>query len=228
MTGLVAEKILNFYNQLLKEKIQLPEGVGLLNPFHYEEVKEIVRNFYTKYYSDTNNRILLLGINPGRFGAGITGIPFTDPVALEVFCGIKNSFPKKRETSSVFIYDMIEQCGGVVNFYSKFFVGAVSPLGFIYQNKNVNYYEQGIYPYVEDFIVKYLKIQLEISGIDRVVFSLGQGKNLKFLTAINKKYKFFKQIIALPHPRYIMQYRYKSRKEMISVYCNTLLKEFKN
>lgn len=39
----------------------------------------------------------ILGINPGRFGAGTTGIAFIDPIRLENECGINNSFPKKVE-----------------------------------------------------------------------------------------------------------------------------------
>ena len=49
-------------------------------------------------------RHLLLGINPGRFGGGVTGIPFTDPIRLQNVCGIENNFEKKQELSSVFIY----------------------------------------------------------------------------------------------------------------------------
>ena len=90
-------------------------------------------SFYTKYYSDNNKRILLLGINPGRFGGGVTGIPFTDPVRLEKVCGIKNDFQKKQELSSVFIYEMIEAYGGAEKFYKQFYISAVSPLGFVKQ-----------------------------------------------------------------------------------------------
>jgi len=41
-------------------------------------VRKLIREFYTKFYSDCKPRQLVLGINPGRFGAGATGIPFTD------------------------------------------------------------------------------------------------------------------------------------------------------
>ncbi len=42
------------------------------------------------------HRYLILGINPGRFGGGITGIPFTDPIRLQNICGIENDFQKNK------------------------------------------------------------------------------------------------------------------------------------
>ena len=43
---------------------------------------------------------LILAINPGRLGAGVTNIAFTDPVHLERDCGIANDFPKREELSA--------------------------------------------------------------------------------------------------------------------------------
>jgi len=49
-----------------------------MNPFRENPEALIVSGkFYKKYYNDNNPRFLILGINPGRFGAGVTGIPFT-------------------------------------------------------------------------------------------------------------------------------------------------------
>ena len=83
----------------------------------------------------------MLGINPGRFGAGVTGITFTDPVRLEKECGIPNNFDKRQELSSVFIYDFIAAWGGAEAFYSRFFLSAVFPLGFTREGRNLNYYD---------------------------------------------------------------------------------------
>ena len=64
--------------------------------------------FYQKYYTDSQPRNFMFGINPGRFGAGITGVPFTDPVRLETECGIQNDFPKKQELSAQFVWMFIQ------------------------------------------------------------------------------------------------------------------------
>ena len=62
----------------------------------------------------------ILGINPGRFGAGITGIPFTDPKRLAEFCDIHiEACPNAHEPSSLFVYEVIEAWGGLREFYDK-------------------------------------------------------------------------------------------------------------
>ena len=164
-----------------------------------------------------------MGINPGRFGAGITGITFTDPVRLEDICGIRNPFHKKQELSSVFIYDLIEAFGGVQAFYSSWFLSAVSPLGFKRDGKNLNYYDEKVLqetltPFILDKINQHISMGF---STDEVI-CLGEGKNYKFLVELNNDHKLFKEIIPLPHPRWIMQYRYHSRSEFISKYLKVL------
>src|SRR5262245_45774246 len=99
-----------------------------MNPYQDNKTMKLVTAFYNQFYSDSNPRTLMLGINPGRFGAGVTGISFTDPIRLERECGIPNDLAKKPELSSDFIYRMINACGGVNKFYGRYLVTAVSPL----------------------------------------------------------------------------------------------------
>ena len=47
-------------------------------------------------------------------------------------------------------------------------------------------------------------------------------KNFKYLSALNNKHHFFKTIVPLSHPRFIMQYRRKQKKEFIDLYINSL------
>ena len=124
-----ADHILHF-NRTLQLNIPLPEGVEVMNPFSDKETLEISEKFYRKFYPDANERHIIMGINPGRFGGGITGIPFTDPVKLENYCGIHNQMKKTTEPSAGFIYDMIDAYGGAEKFYNNYFIYAVSPLGF--------------------------------------------------------------------------------------------------
>src|SRR6185437_1462104 len=92
---------------------KLPKGISIMNPFKDEVANSIATKFYKKFYNDTNRRYLILGINPGRFGGGITGVPFTDPKRLIEKCGIDYKCELKHEPSSVFIYEMIDAFGGV-------------------------------------------------------------------------------------------------------------------
>ena len=192
----------------------------------------VIKSFYSKYYSDNQSRNIILGINPGRFGAGVTGIPFTDTVRLKEKCGIIISGIRTYETSSVFIYDMIDKYGGSEKFYSDFYISSVSPLGFTKKESNgrelnFNYYDsKQLTDAIINFAVDTLKKQIGF-GIRRdICFCLGTGKNYKFLLKLNSKHNFFRQIIALEHPRFIMQYRQKQKEHFIDRYIEkfTILK----
>lgn len=179
--------------------------------------------FYQKYYSDSNERIALFGINPGRFGGGITGVPFTDPLQLERVCGIANPFKKKEELSSRFIYEMIESYGGPEIFYSKFFISAISPLGFVRNGKNLNYYDiENWKKLFGGYAVQKINEQLAFPLNKSIALSIGRGKNLQYLQSINKEHQLFGEIKTAPHPRWVMQYRLKRKQEFIQQYMETL------
>ncbi|MBV6655114.1 MAG: DUF4918 family protein, partial [Mameliella sp.] len=82
----IAQRILQF-NHSLKPDWELPGHVELLYPFDGKDTWDAMEQFYGKYYSDDRPRVAIFGINPGRFGAGVTGVPFTDPIRLEEVCG---------------------------------------------------------------------------------------------------------------------------------------------
>lgn len=217
-----------FFLKNLELNIDLPGEVEIMNPFKDKGTYNICKKFYNKYYNDNNPRRLILGINPGRFGGGITGIPFTDPLRLLSDCGIENNFQKKQELSSVFVYDMIASFGGAESFYNKFYISSVSPLGFTKHNKNLNYYDdKNLEQSLKPFIVENIKLQLKF-GISRdIVFCLGEGKNFKYLSKLNNEMNFFDKVIPLPHPRFIMQYRLK-RKDKYIEHCLLQLRRTAN
>lgn len=179
--------------------------------------------FYQKYYADNNVRSLILGINPGRYGGGVTGIPFTDPLKLEKQCDISNTLVKKPELSADFIYTMIEAYGGAKKFYSQFYISTVSPLGFMMNGKNLNYYDiKELQDSLKNFIVQCLKQQLEFGIRTERCYCLGEGENFKYLKRLNDELKIFDEIVPLPHPRFIMQYRRKQIQYFVDVYIEKL------
>lgn len=219
-----AEHVLKFYKSLDLSTYKLPKDVEVLNPYQDKTAFDLTQKFFTRFYSDNNPRRIIMGINPGRLGGGMTGIPFTDPIRLKEICGIENSLPKKPELSSDFIYRMIEAYGGPEKFYSSYFISSVSPLGFIKEGKNLNYYDQNdLQAALYNFIIQSIKTQLAFNVSTNVAFCLGEGENYKFIQAINKEHKFFGDIIPLPHPRFIMQYRRKRLEEFIDHYVKTLI-----
>lgn len=205
------QKILDFYKGVELNRVKT-KGVSVMNPFLSEEVQEINEVFYNRFFNDSGKRTFMIAINPGRFGAGVTGIPFTDPVELEEELGIPNSFQKRKELSAVFIHDMIQALGGFDAFYSKFYITNVSPLGFVKDGKNLNYYDiKSLQEELEPFIVQHMNHQVREWGSSEVAFTIGKGKNHKAVVDLNKKHGWFEKVIALPHPRWVMQYRLKSK-----------------
>ena len=215
--------ILNFYKSLSFDDQSIPVDIDVMNPFSDTSVLNINEEFYEKYYNDNNKRIFLIGINPGRLGGGVTGIPFTDPINLENVLGIKNSLTKKHELSSRFIYDVIHASGGASHFFSQYYLTAISPLGFTKEGKNINYYDhKELMAQNESRFVKWLKAQIRIGGNPEIAYSLGRGKNFDYLKYLNSKYKLFQKVDKLPHPRWVMQYRFPKRGEFVSFYTRTL------
>ena len=217
-----SDQILSFYRQL-NIRTALPDGVEVLMPYQDKQVVVLCEQFYKKYYSDSQKRFLILGINPGRHGGGVTGIPFTDPLKLEKYCDIPNTLTKKPELSADFIYTMMDACGGPEKFYRKFYISAVSPLGFTKDGKNLNYYDvKELQETLRGFIIQGLKEQLKF-GIDTsTCFCLGEGKNYQYLKHLNDELKIFDTIVPLPHPRFIMQYRRKQVQLFVDVYVEKL------
>lgn len=193
-----------------------------MNPYRDKIASGLCEFFYRRFYNDSKPRTMILGINPGRFGGGLTGIPFTDPIRLAAL-GIDNSLDKKPELSSDFIYKMIEHFGGVDLFYQNFYFSSISPLGFMKDGKNLNYYDIKSLPKIlNPFILKCMNDQLDWGLNREVVFCLGEGDNFKFLKELNSKENFFQEIIPLAHPRFIMQYKRKKLNEYLDDYIQKL------
>jgi len=217
-----AEHIVSLYKNLKPPK-QLPNDVAWLYPQQSAEVMGIVEEFCTKFYLDEKERTLLLGINPGRFGAGVTGVNFTAPKQLSLYCGIEHPFKNQSELSAEFIYDMIEAYGGVRKFYSKFFIGSVCPLGFVQHGKNINYYDdKALLKTVEPFIIRSLDKLVSYQVNHKRCICIGGEKNYKYLSALNEKHQWFQHIATVPHPRFIMQYRRKFKEDFIQQYLEAL------
>ena len=132
-----ADKIISF-NKKVDFKGTLPKGISIMNPFKEDKQPLLISSvFYKKYYDDFEKRYLIVGINPGRFGAGVTGVPFT---------GLEFEGKATHEPSATFVYEVIHAFGGAEKFYKKFYIQSICPLGFTATNDkgrevNYNYYD---------------------------------------------------------------------------------------
>jgi hypothetical protein len=219
-----ADRIIDF-NKKLQYNGTLPAGVSIMNPFRDNDFAfDVSSQFYHKYYNDEYPRHLILGINPGRFGSGMTGVSFTDPKRMIAQCHIPYNGPITHEPSSEYVYDMIKAFGGISEFYQQFYIHSVCPLGFTItgpkgKEVNYNYYDmpelsKAVYP----FIIENLQKQIAIGFETDVCFCFGTGKNEAFLRKLNDEQQFFKKIVALEHPRFIMQYKSKTKLDYIDKY----------
>jgi len=222
-----ADKVIRFNKQLAYTGSALPPGIRIMNPFKENgQPARIADAFYQKYYSDNAARHIILGINPGRFGGGLTGIPFTDPKRLISECHINYEGKTTHEPSSVFVYEMINAYGGAEVFYKKFYINSLCPLGFTIadakgREKNYNYYDsKELVNAVTGFIVDNINKQVALGIKTDVCFCLGTGKNENFLRKLNEEYHFFKKIVALEHPRFIMQYKAANKQFYIDKYIS--------
>ena len=251
-----SEKLIEYYTQLMPPA-GLPKDIEVLFPQKDPQVIELVKKFFEKYFSDDHPRRVLFGINPGRYGAGITGVNFTAPKQLKECCGIDHHLKLSSELSAEFIYDMITEYGGPKKFYQDWFIGAVCPLGFVTSSvsrptpgpsqggdgtprshglsareeathktpagKNINYYDdkkllEAVTPFIVDCITK----QMAMGFNTQRCICIGGEKNFKFLSGLNNEHKWFNEIVPLPHPRFILQYRRKQKDKYIHQYLSAL------
>ena len=222
------EKVVAF-NKKLKFSGKLPEGFEVMNPFFDNpETIAVMSKFYQKFYNDYHQRKFIIGINPSRRGAGVTGVPFTDTKRLETMCGIEMKTAHTHEISSVFLYDVIENFGGVEAFYKKFYINSPFPLAIIRKtlkgNLNANYYDdKDLFDAVKPFMIQSLKDHIDLGLDTSEVFILGK-KNATFIDKINSQEKFFEKMTVLEHPRYIQQYKIKEKQLYIDKYLIALNK----
>ena len=219
-----SEQILDFYFSLQKD-FDPPNGVEVIYPYDKPETRRVMEAFYTKYYNDTRPHTLLFGINPGRYGAGLTGVGFTDPILMEEKCGIVNSLEKRSELSANFICEVVDAYGGPETFYGDFLFTTVLPFGLLRNGKNYNYYDdKETLNYFEPLIVESIRKQMAYPNVSCRIATIGQGKNLVYLKELNARHDFFDTIEVLPHPRWVMQYQRKEKEKYIGVYLEVLRK----
>jgi hypothetical protein len=222
-----SDNVIAFNRALTYTGKKLPKGIRVMNPYKEDpQALKISEDFYRKYYSDDRIRLLILGINPGRFGGGLTGVPFTDPKRLVSECHIPYGGKITHEPSSVFVYEMIHAYGGAQAFYRDFYINSICPLGFTQiqdngKEKNYNYYDSPeLLKAVEGFNLENIRHQIGLGVRTDICFCFGTGKNESYLRNLNEKHHFFGNIVGLEHPRFIMQYKATQKQSYINKYLD--------
>jgi hypothetical protein len=242
------ERLHDFYASLRLD-VQLPSGVSVMNPYTSSETMATVRAFTKKFYADNTPRLSCWGINPGRFGGGITGLSFTDPVVLRAVCGIETPVTARRKTqrettqrettqretrrelSAEFVWSVVEAFGGADIFFAQIFLTALCPLGFVTISPkkpsgepiNYNFYDDpALFHAVKPFMIATIREQIALGLRTDVAVCFGTGKLHAAFDALNREHGFFGTIIPLAHPRFIMQYRRKELQQYRQNYITVL------
>ncbi|MBL7951142.1 MAG: DUF4918 family protein [Flavobacteriales bacterium] len=228
---MLADRLLRHVLSFSLEGTELPRSVGVLDPFNGEnadQVRRIVTLFHHRYFSDDRPRILMLGINPGRLGAGSTGLPFTDTKRCESDLLIPVTGLRTHEPSSDFFYRMVRAAGGAERFYGQVYVHAICPLGFVKQGGagqdiNLNYYDDpALEKAVTPFVEHWLRTLVACGMRTDVAFCIGTGKNAAYFSKLNARLQLFDRIVALEHPRFVMQYKAKHLDLYVDKYLSAL------
>lgn len=227
MAKTFADKVIEF-NRQLRYSGKLPANFQVMNPYlDNPETMEVMQRFYHKYYNDSKQRKFMIGINPSRHGAGVTGVPFTDTKRMKSVCGIEIKSAHTHEISSVFLYDMISEYGGAEAFYNDVYINSPFPLAIIRKTQqgnwlNANYYDDPeLFAFVKDFMIESLKKHISLGLDTSEVFVLGK-KNADFIGKLNKEAQLFDRLTILEHPRYIQQYKSKDKQLYIEKYILAL------
>ena len=209
----------------LKLDVPLPDGFEVLDPYKHAHVRKVVKEFAAKYYTGDHQRLGIWGINPGRFGGGVTGLSFTDPFALREIAEIESSIEGRRELSAEFVWMVIEAYGGPKKFYHDFYLGALSPLGYEKAGKNINFYDdKDFLTALTPTILRWVRKQEKAGLRTDAAIVLGTGK---LQDVVKKKIPTvlpYQNVVFLEHPRFIMQYRRKRVGEFVEKYLETLSK----
>ena len=223
MSQTFADRVIAF-NRRLQYSGKLPPGFQVMNPYlDNPETMEVMQQFYQKFYNDSKQRRFIVGINPSRHGAGVTGVPFMDTKRLDSVCGIRMKSAYTHEISSVYIYDLIAEYGGAQRFYKEFYINSPFPLAIIRLSKggqwlNANYYDDpALFAAVKDFMIESLKNHISMGLDTSEVFILGK-KNADFIQKLNNEAKLFGKLTVLEHPRFIQQYKSKEKQLYIDKY----------
>lgn len=228
---MLADRLLKEVRSFSLATAKLPAYIGVLDPFHGEnadEVRRMVDTFHHRYYADDRPRLLMLGINPGRLGAGSTGICFTDTKRCETDLGIAVHGMRTHEPSSDFFYRVVRAAGGARAFYGRVYVQALCPLGFTRTGPkgtpvNLNYYDDAaLQKAITPLVVRWVKHLIATGLRTDAMCCIGTGKNLAYLTKLNQEHGFFQRILPLEHPRFVMQYRYRQVDAYVDRYLAAL------
>lgn len=182
-------------------------------PSDFVNNREGIDAFCQLFYSDAVPRVMICGTNPGRFGAGMTGIPFLDYMSLsQIIPGIDR---QDSEKSASFFFQVVRRFG-VDLFFRTFYVSNFSSVGYLKDGKNLNYYD--LPPAALAIVERNFLSEVEAINPTHVI-SLGEAvqRSVKKLLPASVDCS-----LRLPHPSWVTTYRVNDMGRWVARYLEVL------
>jgi uracil-DNA glycosylase len=128
----------NIYDSIVLERLINDSSIEVIKK--NDDILRSQKLFDETYYSNDFPKIVLCGINPGKDGAGVTGVPFVDERTLDERLSDNNIKTNKTEPSAQFFNKIVDHFGAET-FYKYFYVTNISWFGFTKNGNNFNYYK---------------------------------------------------------------------------------------
>jgi uracil-DNA glycosylase len=208
-TNLICQNHDRYLNDHAFLRLLGEHDICIPSDFLLEEGQAAIDAFWNTYYPEGPPRTVICGLNPGRFGAGQTGIPFMDFLSLsQLLPGIQRL---DSERSAGFIFRVV-QAYGAEAFFQRFYVTNVASVGFLRDGKNLNYPalpEQALEIVERNFLA-----EMEIVKPERII-SLGREVHRTVLKLLGDRVECES---CLPHPAWVATYRSASMGEWVGRY----------
>ncbi|MEY2342744.1 uracil-DNA glycosylase family protein [Acidithiobacillus sp. IBUN Pt1247-S3] len=197
------------FARLLQER-----GISILQDFL--PYRSIAEQFWQQYIPEPLPQTVILGLNPGRLGAGLTGIPLLD------FRSLASLFPDGRlprndtEPSANFFHRVVQNVGAE-KFYREFYVSNVSAVGYLRDNKNCNYHE--LPDAAQRIVEERFVAEMAVVAPKRII---ALGREVE--ATVQRLFPDGSvRISHLPHPSWIMTYRLREAQSWVRRYTQMLL-----
>ncbi|MCE5361045.1 uracil-DNA glycosylase family protein [Candidatus Igneacidithiobacillus taiwanensis] len=172
--------------------------------------------FWQHYVPDPLPQTVILGLNPGRFGAGQTGIPFVDFRSLSALLP-EASLPKQDSEPSATFFHRVVQHIGAEKFYRMFYVSNVSAVGYLRDGKNCNYPD--LPELARPTVARNFAEEMGLLRPKRII-ALGREVEASAQALFPDGSV---RISHLPHPSWIMTYRLREAQSWVRRYAQMLL-----
>lgn len=160
---------------------------------------DLVRRYYQTVYQTNRDRIVLCGINPGKLGAGKTGVPFLDFKSIsQIFSDVRLS---DQERSAQYMWSVINKIG-IDKFYKNIYITNISWFGFTKEGNNLNYYQLPrnirnlfTYSFIEEMKIVQPKVMIPLGReVESTLQTMVRSGDLTYPIATRLPHPFFSSI----------------------------------